>query len=57
MLVLAGFVIISFYIGLSGALPARIFYIESFVYLRKFSFVNFKFLESNLLFMNNRFIN
>jgi hypothetical protein len=56
MLVLAVFVLLSFWIGVNGALPSRIFYMESFVYLRKFSFVNFKFLESNLLFINNRAI-
>jgi len=56
ILVLAMFVVLRFYIGLRGALPSRIFYIESLVYLRKFSFVNLKFLESNLLFINNRVI-
>nr|AOW68750.1 NADH dehydrogenase subunit 5 [Plectus acuminatus] len=53
MLVLSVFVIFSFYIGLSGFLPASMFYMESLVYLSKFSFINFKFLESNLLFINN----
>nr|AOW68763.1 NADH dehydrogenase subunit 5 [Plectus aquatilis] len=56
MLVLTAFVIFSFYIGLSGALPSSMFYMESIIYLSKFSFVNIKFLESNLLFMNNSFI-
>lgn len=57
MLVLAGFIIMRFYIGIRGVLPSRMFYIESFVYLSKSSFVNLKFLESNLLFMNSSFIN
>lgn len=34
-------------------LPARIFFIESLVYLRKTRFVNLKFLERHLLFINN----
>lgn len=37
-------------------LPARIFFMESLVYLRKTTFLNLKFLERNLLFINNRFI-
>jgi len=57
ILVLALFVVLRFCISLSGSLPSRMFYIESFVYLRKFTFLNFKFLESNLLFINNSIIN
>jgi len=53
MLVLFFFLATIFNIRFYMFLPARIFFMESLVYLRKTSFINLKFLERNLLSINN----
>jgi len=56
ILVLFVFLATTFHISYYIFLPARMFYIESLVYLRKNTFVNLKFLERHLLFINNTMI-
>jgi len=53
MLVLFFFLATIFNMRFYMFLPARMFFIESLVYLRKSTFLNLKFLERNLLSINN----
>ena len=56
MLVLFVFLAGTFKMRFNMFLPANMFYIESLVYLSKNTFLNLKFLERHLLFINNSLI-
>lgn len=56
ILVLFAFLAGIFHIRYYMFLPANIFYMESLVYIRKITFLNLKFLERHLLFLNNSVI-
>ena len=56
MLVLFVFLAGTFKMRFNMFLPANMFYIEYLVYLSKNTFLNLKFLERHLLFINNSLI-